>query len=67
MKALSLRKYPFFFFFFFFFGGGGGGDKMVCLDNFVEFFIFNFVIGHNRKFPSGLTETHDVDLHLNGL
>ena len=22
---------------------------------------------HNRKFPSGLTETHDVDLYLSGL
>ena len=28
----------------------------------MEFSIFNFVIGHNRKFPSGLTETHDVDI-----
>ena len=42
-------------------------DKMVCLDNFVEFSIFNFVIGHNRKIPSDLTETHEVDLNLSGL
>ena len=36
---------------------------MVCLENFVEFSIFNFVIGHNRKIPSGLTKTHEVDLY----
>ena len=42
-------------------------DKMVCLDNFVEFSIFNFVIGHNRKIPSGLTEIHEVDLYMSGL
>ena len=40
---------------------------MVCLDNFVEFSILNFVIGHNRKIPSGLTETHEDNLHLSGL
>ena len=28
----------------------------------MDFFFFNFVIGHNRKFPSGLTETHNVDI-----
>ena len=40
---------------------------MVCLNDFVEFSIFNFVIRHNRKIPSGLTETHEVDLNLSGL
>ena len=35
---------------------------MVCLDNFVEFSFFNIVIGHYRKIPSGITETHEVDL-----
>ena len=40
---------------------------MVCLDNFMEFSVLNFVIGHNRKIPSGLTETHEVDLHLSRL
>ena len=35
---------------------------MVCLDNFVEFSICNFVIVHNRKIPSGLTDTHEVDI-----
>ena len=39
---------------------------MVCLDNFVEFSIFNFVIGHTRKFPSGLTELHEADWYLSG-
>ena len=37
-------------------------DKMVCLDNCVEFSIFNFVIGHNRKIPSDLTKTHEADI-----
>ena len=32
----------------------------------MEFSIFNFVIGHNWKIPSGLTETHEGDLYLNG-
>ena len=32
----------------------------------MEFSIFNFVIGHNRKIPSGLTETHKVDLPFQG-
>ena len=40
---------------------------MVCLDDFVDFSIFNFVIVHNRKIPSGLKETHEVDLHLSRL
>ena len=30
----------------------------------MEFSIFNFVIGHNRKIPSTLTETHEFDLYL---
>ena len=57
MKALSLRSIliPFIW------------DKMVGLDNFVAFSIFNFVIGHNRKIPSGIKETHEVDLYLSGL
>ena len=42
-------------------------DKMVCLDDFVEFSIFNFVIMHNRKIPNGLTETEEVVLHLSRL
>ena len=33
----------------------------------MEFSILNFVIGHNRKIPSGLTETHEDDLYLSGL
>ena len=28
----------------------------------MEFSILNFVIRHNRKIPSGLTETHEDDL-----
>ena len=40
---------------------------MVFLEDSVKFSIFNFVIAHNRKIPSGLTETHEVDLYLNGL
>ena len=37
---------------------------MVCFDDFMEFSIFNFVIVINRKIPSGLTETHEVDITL---
>ena len=36
---------------------------MFFLEVFVEFSIFNFVVVHNRKIPSGLTETHEVDIH----
>ena len=28
----------------------------------MELSILNFVIGHNRKIPSGLTETHEDDI-----
>ena len=38
---------------------------MVCLDDFVEFSVLNCVIGHNRKIPSGLTETHEDDERIN--
>ena len=37
-------------------------NKIVCLEDFVELSIFNFVVVHNRKIPRGLTETHAADL-----
>ena len=40
---------------------------MICLDDFVELSIFNFVVVHNRKIPRGLRETHEADLYLSGL
>ena len=40
---------------------------MICLDDFVELSIFNFVDVHNRKIPRGLMETHEADLYLSGL
>ena len=40
---------------------------MVCFEDFVEFSIVNFVIMHNRKIPSGLAETYEVDRYLSGV
>ena len=42
-------------------------NKIVCLEDFVELAISNFVVVHNRKIPRGLTETHEVDLYLSRL
>ena len=41
--------------------------NIVCLEDFVEISIFNFVVVHNRKIPRGLTETDEADLYLSGL
>ena len=40
---------------------------MVCLEDSVEVSIFNFVVVHIRKIPSGLRETHELGLYLSGL
>ena len=42
-------------------------NKIVCLEDFVELSIFNFVVVHNRKIPRGLKETHKAGLYLSGL